>query len=52
MAAFDGRIIMPDEIKRIHKQVLEFQRIEAVPMLGRVLINAQIAAPLFPIVTL
>ena len=27
---FDGRLIMPDEIERIHKEVLEFERIEAI----------------------
>jgi hypothetical protein len=27
---FDGRVIMPDEIERIHKEVLSFERIEAV----------------------
>jgi hypothetical protein len=27
---FDDRVIMSDEIERIHKEVLEFQRIEAV----------------------
>jgi hypothetical protein len=27
---FDGRIIMPNEIERIHKEVLEFERIEAI----------------------
>jgi hypothetical protein len=27
---FDGRIIMSDEIERIHKEVLEFDRIEAI----------------------
>jgi hypothetical protein len=27
---FDGRIIIPDEIARIHKEVLEFERIEAI----------------------
>jgi hypothetical protein len=27
---FDGRIIMADEIERIHKEVLEFERIEAI----------------------
>jgi hypothetical protein len=26
---FQGRIMMPDEIERIHKEVLEFERIEA-----------------------
>lgn len=26
---FDGRVITPDEIERIHKEVLEFERIEA-----------------------
>jgi hypothetical protein len=27
---FDGRIIMPDEIERMHKDLLEFERIEVV----------------------
>jgi hypothetical protein len=27
---FDGRIIMPDEIERIHKEVLGFERIKAL----------------------
>jgi hypothetical protein len=27
---FEGRIIMSDEIERIHKEVLKFERIEAV----------------------
>ena len=27
---FDDRIIMPDEIEWIHKEVLEFERIEAI----------------------
>jgi hypothetical protein len=27
---FQGRIMMPDEIERIHKEVLEFERIEAI----------------------
>jgi hypothetical protein len=27
---FDGRIIMPDEIERIHKEVLDFERIDAI----------------------
>jgi hypothetical protein len=27
---FDGRVIMPDEIERIHKEVLKFERIEAI----------------------
>jgi hypothetical protein len=27
---FDGRVIMPDEIERIHKEILEFERIEAI----------------------
>jgi hypothetical protein len=27
---FDGRIIIPDEIERIHKEVLEFERIGSV----------------------
>jgi len=27
---FDGRIIMSDEIERIHKEVLEFESIEAI----------------------
>jgi hypothetical protein len=27
---FDGRIITSDEIERIHKEVLEFERIEAI----------------------
>jgi hypothetical protein len=27
---FDGRIIMPDEIERIHKEVHKFERIEAI----------------------
>jgi hypothetical protein len=29
---FDGRVIMPDEIERIHKDLLQFERIEAFPM--------------------
>jgi hypothetical protein len=27
---FEGRVIMPDEIERIHKEVLSFERIEAI----------------------
>jgi hypothetical protein len=27
---FDGRVIMADEIERIHKEVLKFERIEAI----------------------
>jgi hypothetical protein len=27
---FEGRVIMSDEIERIHKEVLKFERIEAV----------------------
>ena len=27
---FGGRVVMPDEIERIHKEVLQFERIEAV----------------------
>jgi hypothetical protein len=27
---FQGRIMMPDEIERIHKEVLEFERMEAI----------------------
>jgi len=27
---FEGRVIMPDEIERIHKEVLEFESIEAI----------------------
>jgi hypothetical protein len=27
---FRGRIMMPDEIERIHKEVLEFERMEAI----------------------
>jgi hypothetical protein len=27
---FDSRVIMPDEIERIHKDLLQFERIEAV----------------------
>jgi hypothetical protein len=27
---FDGRIITSDEIERIHKEVLKFERIEAI----------------------
>jgi hypothetical protein len=27
---FDGRVIMPDEIEQIHKEVLKFERIEAI----------------------
>jgi hypothetical protein len=30
---FDGRVIMSDEIERIHKEVLKFERIEASPIL-------------------
>jgi hypothetical protein len=29
---FDGRIITSDEIERIHKEGLEFERIESSPM--------------------
>lgn len=27
---FEGRVTMPDEIERIHKEVLEFESIEAI----------------------
>jgi hypothetical protein len=27
---FDSRVIMPDEIERIHKDLLQFERIEAI----------------------
>ena len=27
---FEGRVIMPDVIERIHKEVLEFESIEAI----------------------
>jgi hypothetical protein len=27
---FDSRVIMPDEIERIHKDLLQFKRIEAI----------------------
>jgi hypothetical protein len=37
---FDGRIIMPDEIERIHKEVLEFERIEVISDPMRELIEA------------
>jgi hypothetical protein len=26
----DGRVVMPDELERIHKRLLEFERIESV----------------------
>jgi hypothetical protein len=27
---FDGRVIMPDEIERIHGEIVKFERIEAI----------------------
>jgi hypothetical protein len=36
---FDGRVITSDEIKRIHKEVLKFERIEAVSDSMRALIE-------------
>jgi hypothetical protein len=36
---FDGRVITSDEIKRIHKEVLKFERIESVSDSMRALIE-------------
>ena len=36
---FDGRIIMPDEIERMYKEVLKYERIEAVSVPMRKLIE-------------
>jgi hypothetical protein len=27
---FEGRVMMPGEIERVHKEILEFERIEAI----------------------
>jgi hypothetical protein len=54
---FDGRMIMPDEIERIHKEVLKFDRIEAISDLMRELIEdlwpeaAEITNPSSPVGT-
>jgi hypothetical protein len=36
---FDGRVITSAEIERIHKEVLKFERIEAIPIPMRELIE-------------